>query len=36
MVARILDMKEALKQTVTEVERDTYVKTLLDTDKKPM
>jgi hypothetical protein len=31
MVARVLDMKEALKQTVTNVEWDTYVRTLSDT-----
>ena len=31
MVARVLDMKEALKQTVTDVEWDTYVRTLSDT-----
>jgi hypothetical protein len=31
MVARILDVKETLKQTVTDVEWNTYVKTLSDT-----
>jgi hypothetical protein len=31
MVARVLDVKEALKQTVTDVEWDTYVRTLSDT-----
>jgi hypothetical protein len=36
MVARVLDMKEALKQTVTDVEWDTYVRTLSDTQKKPV
>jgi hypothetical protein len=34
MVARILDVKEALKQTVTDVEWDTYVRTLSDTQRK--
>ena len=28
MVARVLDVKEALKQTVTNVEWDTYIRTL--------
>jgi hypothetical protein len=36
MVARVLDVKEALKQTVTDVEWDTYVKTLSDTQRKPV
>jgi hypothetical protein len=31
MVARIFNVKEALKQTVTDVEWDTYVRTLSDT-----
>jgi hypothetical protein len=31
MVARVLDVKEALKQTVTDLEWDTYVRTLSDT-----
>jgi hypothetical protein len=31
MVARVLDVKEALKQTVTDVEWDTYVRTLSNT-----
>jgi hypothetical protein len=34
MVARVLDVKEALKQTVTDVEWDTYVRTLSDTQRK--
>jgi hypothetical protein len=34
MVARILDVKEALKQTVTDVEWDTYIRTLSDTQRK--
>jgi hypothetical protein len=36
MVARVLDMKEALKQTVTDIEWDTYVRTLSDTQRKPV
>jgi hypothetical protein len=36
MVARVLDMKETLKQTVTDVEWDTYVRTLSDTQRKPI
>jgi hypothetical protein len=36
MVARVLDVKEALKQTVTDVEWDTYVRTLFDTQRKPV
>jgi hypothetical protein len=36
MVARVLDVKEALKQTVTNVEWDTYVNTLSDTQRKPV
>ena len=36
MVARVLDVKEALKQTVTDVEWDTYVRTLSDTQRKPI
>jgi hypothetical protein len=36
MVARVLDMKEALKQTVTDVEWDTYVRTFSDTQRKPV
>jgi hypothetical protein len=34
MVARVLDVKEALKQTVTDIEWDTYVRTLSDTQWK--
>jgi hypothetical protein len=36
MVARVLDVKEALKQTVTDVEWDTYIRTLSDTQRKPV
>jgi hypothetical protein len=36
MVVRVLDVKEALKQTITDVEWDTYVRTLSDTQKKPV
>jgi hypothetical protein len=36
MVARVLDVKEALKQTVTDIEWDTYVRTLSDTQRKPI
>jgi hypothetical protein len=36
MVARVLDVKEALKQTVTDVEWDTYVRTWSDTQRKPV
>jgi hypothetical protein len=36
MVARVLDVKEALEQTVTDVEWDTYVRTLFDTQRKPV
>jgi hypothetical protein len=36
MVARVLDVKEALKQIVTDVEWDTYVRTLSDTQRKPV
>jgi hypothetical protein len=36
MVARVLNMKEALKQIVIDVEWDTYVRTLLDEQKKPV
>jgi hypothetical protein len=36
MVARVLDAKEALKQTITDVEWDTYVRTLSDTQRKPV
>jgi hypothetical protein len=36
VVARILDVKEALKQTVTYVEWDTYIRTLSDTQRKPV
>jgi hypothetical protein len=35
MVTRILNMKEALKQTVTDVEWNTYIRTLSDTQRKP-
>jgi hypothetical protein len=34
MVARVLDVKEALKQTITDLEWDTYVRTLSDTQRK--
>jgi hypothetical protein len=36
MVARILDVKEALKQIVTNIEWNTYVKTLSNTQRKPV
>jgi hypothetical protein len=36
MVARVMEVKEALKQTVANVEWDTYVRTLSDTQKKPL
>ena len=36
MVARVLDMKEVLKQTITNVEWDTYIRTLSDTQRKPI
>jgi hypothetical protein len=36
MVARVFDVKEALKQTVTDVEWNTYVRTLSDMHKKPV
>jgi hypothetical protein len=36
MVARVMEVKEALKQTVANVEWDTYVRTLSDTQKKPV
>jgi hypothetical protein len=36
MVARVLDVKEALKQKITDVEWDTYVRTLSDTQRKPV
>jgi hypothetical protein len=36
MVARVLDVKKALKQTVTDVEWDTYVRTLSDMQRKPV
>jgi hypothetical protein len=36
MVARVLDVKEALKQTVTHVEWDTYIKSLSDMQRKPV
>jgi hypothetical protein len=36
MVARVLDVKEALKQIVTDVEWDTYVRTLSDMQRKPV
>jgi hypothetical protein len=36
MVAKVLNVKEALKQTVTDVEWDTYVRTLSDTQRKPV
>jgi hypothetical protein len=35
MVARVLDVKEALKQTVTDVEWDTYDRTFSNTQRKP-
>jgi hypothetical protein len=34
MVARVLDVKEALKQTVTDVEWDTYIRTLSNMQRK--
>jgi hypothetical protein len=36
MVAKVFDVKEVLKQTVTDVEWDTYVRTLSDTQRKPV
>jgi hypothetical protein len=36
MVARVLDMKEALKQMMADVEWDTYARTLSDTQRKPV
>jgi hypothetical protein len=36
MVARVLDVKEELKQTVTDVEWNTYIRTLSDTQRKPV
>ena len=36
MVGRVLDVKEALKQTITNVEWDTYVRTLSDMQRKPI
>jgi hypothetical protein len=36
MVARVLNMKEALKQTVTDMEWNTNVLTLSDMEKKPV
>jgi hypothetical protein len=36
MVSRVFVVKEALKQTVTDVEWDTYVRTLSDTQRKPV
>jgi hypothetical protein len=36
MVARVLDVKVALKQTVTDIEWDTYVRTLSDMQRKPV
>jgi hypothetical protein len=36
MVIKTLNMKKTLKQTMTNVEWDTYVRTLLDTQKKPV
>ena len=36
MVAMILDMKEALKQIIIDVEWDTYVRTLFDMQRKPV
>jgi hypothetical protein len=36
MVAKVLEMKEALKQIVTDVEWDMYIRTLSDIHKKPM
>jgi hypothetical protein len=36
MIASILDVKEALKQIATNVEWDTYVRTLSDTQRKPV
>jgi hypothetical protein len=34
MVARVLDVKEVLKQTITDVEWDTYFRTLSDMQRK--
>ena len=36
MVARVLDMKEALKQTITDVEWGTYVRILFNMQRKPI
>jgi hypothetical protein len=36
MVARVLNVKETLKQTVTDVEWNMYVRTLSDTQRKPI
>ena len=36
MVDRLLDVKEALKQTVSDVEWDAYVRTLSDRPRKPI
>jgi hypothetical protein len=36
MVSKVFDVKEALKQTVTDVEWDTYVRTLSNTQRKPI
>jgi hypothetical protein len=36
MVARVLNVKEVLKQTITNVVWDTYVRTLFDTQRKPV
>ena len=36
IVARVFDMKVALKQIVTDLEWDTYIMTLIDTHKKPV
>jgi hypothetical protein len=36
MVARVLNVKEALKQTITDIEWDTYVRTFSDTQRKPV
>jgi hypothetical protein len=36
MVSRVLDVKEELKQTIIDVEWDTYIKTLSDMQRKPL
>jgi hypothetical protein len=36
MIAKVLDVKEALKQIVIDVKWDTYVRTLSDMQRKPV